>query len=115
MVLVVTPPALFIRSAARHADGYTLDAALADPPRPALFNRDGTLYTHPGTGCQPVRRFDSLPPIVWQSLVSVEDRRFFEHRGVDYVGLASELLNGLCTGLEIQTMRILIENSHYAR
>jgi penicillin-binding protein 1A len=30
---------------------------------------------------------DSLPPHVWQAFVSAEDRRFFEHPGVDLLGI----------------------------
>lgn len=34
-----------------------------------------------------VVKIDSLPQYVWQAVVAIEDRRFFQHCGVDFVGL----------------------------
>lgn len=39
-----------------------------------------------------------LPPVVWQAFVSSEDRRFFEHEGVDPVGIARALIVNLRGG-----------------
>lgn len=34
-----------------------------------------------------VVKIDDLPKYVWQSVVAIEDRRFFQHCGVDFIGL----------------------------
>ena len=38
-----------------------------------------------------VRRFwvpiEDLPDVAWQAIVAAEDRRFFEHNGIDYMGI----------------------------
>lgn len=39
-----------------------------------------------------------LPPHVWQAFVASEDRRFFEHEGVDPIGIARALLVNLRGG-----------------
>ncbi len=41
---------------------------------------------------------DQLPPVVWQAFVASEDRRFFEHEGVDPIGIARALVVNLRGG-----------------
>lgn len=41
---------------------------------------------------------DALPPVVWQAFVASEDRRFFEHKGVDPLGIARALIVNLRGG-----------------
>ena len=41
---------------------------------------------------------DDLPPLVWQALVSAEDRRYFLHRGVDFQGIARAMVVNLQAG-----------------
>lgn len=41
---------------------------------------------------------DELPPYVWQAFVASEDRRFFEHEGVDPIGIARALVVNLRGG-----------------
>lgn len=73
----------FIATAWRRAAEYSLDAVLADPPRPALLALDGALYTHPDSGCSPVSSIDSIPLDLRQAVIAVEDIRFQRHHGVD--------------------------------
>lgn len=39
-----------------------------------------------------------LPPVVWQAFVASEDRRFFDHEGVDPIGIARALVVNLRGG-----------------
>lgn len=41
---------------------------------------------------------DTLPDMVWQAVVSAEDRRFFEHNGVDLAGILRAALVNLQAG-----------------
>lgn len=43
-----------------------------------------------------------LPPHVWQSFIAIEDRRFFEHRGVDRQGMIRALLANVSAGGTVQ-------------
>ncbi len=40
----------------------------------------------------------NLPPYVWQSIVAIEDKRFFEHGPVDMRGLSRAMLSNLIKG-----------------
>ena len=46
--------------------------------------------------------YKQLPPHVWQSFVAIEDRRFFEHRGVDRQGMLRAMLANLSAGGTVQ-------------
>lgn len=45
-----------------------------------------------------VLNFDDIPASVWQSILSVEDPRFLEHKGIDPRGLVRAILVNLKTG-----------------
>ena len=42
--------------------------------------------------------YDEIPPNLVQAIVAIEDRRFFEHGGVDYIRLIGALLNDIKPG-----------------
>lgn len=46
--------------------------------------------------------YKQLPPHVWQSFIAIEDRRFFEHRGVDRQGMLRAMLANLSAGGTVQ-------------
>jgi penicillin-binding protein 1A len=46
--------------------------------------------------------YKELPPHVWQSFLAIEDRRFFEHRGVDRQGMMRAMLANLRAGGTVQ-------------
>lgn len=46
--------------------------------------------------------YKALPPHVWQSFIAIEDRRFFEHRGVDRQGMLRAMLANLSAGGTVQ-------------
>ncbi|MEQ8278012.1 MAG: PBP1A family penicillin-binding protein [Deltaproteobacteria bacterium] len=45
---------------------------------------------------------EPLPPFVAQAFVSAEDRRFFSHRGVDWLGTARALVENIRAGESVQ-------------
>lgn len=41
---------------------------------------------------------ESIPPYVWQSIVAIEDKRFFDHGAVDFFGLFRAIVTNLVSG-----------------
>lgn len=41
---------------------------------------------------------DTLPPHVWQSIIAIEDKRFFEHGPIDIRGIARAMISNLMQG-----------------
>ncbi len=69
------------------------------PPQASMvFGLDGSVIGTMG----PARRFSvplaSLPPYLGQAFVAVEDKRFYQHDGVDLVGIAGALKDAVVTG-----------------
>ncbi|MEO0063066.1 MAG: hypothetical protein RLZZ08_1626 [Pseudomonadota bacterium] len=61
------------------------------PPQMTLLAADGTPIARSGANVdQPVKVAD-LPPHVVQALMAIEDRRFYQHWGIDPYGLARAL------------------------
>ncbi|MDH5501265.1 MAG: transglycosylase domain-containing protein, partial [Gammaproteobacteria bacterium] len=52
-----------------------------------IFSRDGRLIEEVGERRRILVTYDELPPFVVDAFVAAEDRRFFEHPGVDYQGI----------------------------
>ncbi|MDX2235055.1 MAG: PBP1A family penicillin-binding protein [Hyphomonadaceae bacterium] len=46
--------------------------------------------------------YKELPPHVWQAFLAIEDRRFFEHRGVDRQGMIRAILANMRAGGTVQ-------------
>ena len=57
-----------------------------------IFSRDGHLISEIGERRRVLIDYDDLPPHVVNAFIAAEDRRFFEHRGVDYQGTLRALL-----------------------
>jgi penicillin-binding protein 1A len=49
-----------------------------------IYAADGRLLTSLGTERRTVVRLDELPPALPAAFVAVEDKRFFDHHGIDY-------------------------------
>src|ERR1044071_1506147 len=62
------------------------------PPQSSLvFARDGSLIGEIGAQKRTLIAIRSLPKYVGQAFVAVEDQRFYQHDGVDVVGIAGAL------------------------
>ena len=56
---------------------------------PELLTADASLKT----GKQQTLTFEELPPVLVQAILSIEDRRFFEHNGLDIWGIGRAIIN----------------------
>ncbi|MHB1223275.1 MAG: transglycosylase domain-containing protein [Gemmatimonadaceae bacterium] len=56
-----------------------------------VLARDGSLIGEIGSARRVLVTLQSLPPYLHQAFVAVEDQRFYQHDGVDLVGLAGAL------------------------
>jgi hypothetical protein len=63
-----------------------------------IFSRDGRLIEEVGERRRVLVTYDDLPQFVVDAFVAAEDRRFFEHPGVDYQGILRAGLNFLVSG-----------------
>src|SRR4051794_31951878 len=65
------------------------------PPNIAILAADGTLLPNRGeTGGRTVA-IKELPPYLPKAFVAIEDRRFYEHFGIDVVGVGRALMRNL--------------------
>ena len=84
------------RQAARAQDTRAEPAAEAwqiiQPPQASVvFARDGSLIGVFGREKRMSVAIASLPPHVYQAFVAVEDQRFYQHDGVDVIGIAGAI------------------------
>ena len=63
-----------------------------------IFSRDGRLISEIGERRRILITFDDLPTEVVHAFVSAEDRRFFEHPGIDYQGILRSFARLLRSG-----------------
>lgn len=71
-------------------------------PGITIAARDGSLIAGYGDLYGARLGVNELPPELIQAVVAVEDRRFFEHRGVDFRGLARAMMANLRAGGIVQ-------------
>ncbi len=62
-----------------------------------LYARDSTLISEFGEQRRTVVPLASLPPYVPQAFIAIEDRRFYEHKGIDFRGIARAAIGVLRT------------------
>ena len=63
-----------------------------------IFSRDRRLIAEVGERRRILVTFDELPPHVVSAFISAEDRRFFEHPGIDYQGILRAGIRMIGTG-----------------
>lgn len=86
------------------------DVSLKAPLR--IYSADGLLIQEFGERLTPVR-FDDIPPLFVRALLDTEDKRFFEHSGIDLVTLVNatwQLLQNrgaIRTGASTITMQLV--------
>ena len=68
------------------------------PPNIAILSDDGSLIANRGDTGGPAVRLIDLPPYLPKAFVAIEDRRFYEHHGVDPMGMSRALLRDVAGG-----------------
>jgi penicillin-binding protein 1A len=68
------------------------------PPNIAILSDDGSLIANRGDTGGPAVRLIDLPPYLPKAFVAIEDRRFYDHHGVDPVGMSRALLRDVVGG-----------------
>ena len=63
-----------------------------------IFSRDGYLISEIGSRRRVLVTFDEVPEHVVNAFVAAEDRRFWEHPGIDYIGIMRALFQLVTTG-----------------
>ncbi|MDQ3082277.1 MAG: transglycosylase domain-containing protein, partial [Gemmatimonadota bacterium] len=61
------------------------------PQSSQILARDGSLIGEAGTQIRTSIPLSSLPKYVAQAFIAVEDQRFYQHDGVDMVGIAGAI------------------------
>jgi penicillin-binding protein 1A len=84
-----------------HAFGLPDLDALETPerkPSVTLLAADNSVLATYGDLHGGAIRFNEAPPLLIQAIVATEDRRFFDHGGVDFLGIARALVTNLIAG-----------------
>jgi len=68
------------------------------PQRSAIFDRTGTFYSRTMGENRVVVPYDEVSPNFVKALISREDSRFYEHRGIDPLGIARAAVRNLLFG-----------------
>ena len=68
------------------------------PPNIAILSDDGSLIANRGDTGGPAVRLIDLPPYLPKAFVAIEDKRFYEHHGVDPFGMSRALLRDVTGG-----------------
>lgn len=63
-----------------------------------VFTADGMLIGEFGEERRNVVRFKEIPEIMKKAVLAIEDDRFYEHNGVDYMGIARAMINNTMGG-----------------
>jgi len=63
-----------------------------------IFSADNVLIGEFGEERRSIARFSEIPDTVKQAVLAIEDDRFYEHGGVDYLGIARAALHNLSGG-----------------
>ena len=78
----------------------SLDSILHETREPAIvfLDRNGRELRSDGRIMGMPVSVESLPPHVWQSIIAIEDKRFFEHGAISYRGTMRALFTNLFHG-----------------
>lgn len=71
-------------------------------PNVQLVARDGSLIANRGETGGETARFEQLPPYLPQAVMAIEDRRFYDHVGVDFLGVARAMIANFQAGRVVQ-------------
>ncbi|MGB3787748.1 MAG: PBP1A family penicillin-binding protein, partial [Phormidesmis sp.] len=89
----------------------TVNETVPDVSRALTFERSGTITLKAGDGkilqkvgptAQENLTFDEIPNVVSQAFIAAEDRRFYEHDGVDYRSIGRAVFANLSSGSVVE-------------
>ena len=63
-----------------------------------IYTADGALIGEFGEERRAVVKMKDVPPVLSQAILAAEDERFYQHGGVDYLGVVRAALNNLVSG-----------------
>ena len=72
------------------------------PPNIAILSDDGSLIANRGDTGGPAVRLIDLPPYLPNAFVAIEDKRFYEHHGIDPLGVSRALLRDVIGGASVE-------------
>lgn len=67
-----------------------------------IYDRNGDVIAELGTERRYPIALESMPDYMWQSVVAVEDARFFEHGGVDIMGIMRAFISNMKAGRVVE-------------
>src|SRR6185437_4510696 len=67
-----------------------------------IYSKEGLLIQEYGEKKRIPLTYDEIPPTLIHALVATEDQRFFEHPGVDVLGLGRATMKVLMTGTKAE-------------
>lgn len=79
--------------------------SLADynPPIPSrIYSKDGELLLEIGKEYREIAKFEEIPQRIIDSFLAAEDSNFYEHSGVDYVGIMRAMIKNIQAGRVVQ-------------
>ncbi len=83
---------------------HTLNQSLPDVNDLLAFNRDGTLtikaadktiLLQSGPATRDKLKLKEIPDLLTKAFIAIEDRRFYDHRGVDYQGILRSIVSNI--------------------
>src|SRR3990170_370100 len=63
-----------------------------------VYTSDGVLIGEFGEERRSLVRIENVPPVMKNAILAAEDERFYQHTGVDYVGVLRAAYSNLLTG-----------------
>jgi penicillin-binding protein 1A len=74
-----------------------------NPPVPSqILSKNGTVLAEIGKEKRDVATFDEIPNIIVDAFLSAEDDNFYNHKGVDYLGVLRALIANIKAGRVVQ-------------
>lgn len=71
-------------------------------PSITYYDRNGVVILREGAQNAPPVDLETLPPYVQQAFIAIEDRRFYQHFGVDVGGLSRAVVENMRSGRVVQ-------------
>jgi penicillin-binding protein 2D len=99
LALVVAPPLGAQDTAATPRSTGPVWQIVPQPQSSLVFARDGSLIGEIGRESRTTVSIRTLPKYVGQAFVAVEDQRFYQHDGVDLIGVAGAIKGKILEGI----------------